>query len=99
MFPEVIAILASIVCLCVSVVIRPVKAACPTHWYVNGIRPSGEFSCRPVPAIVPSEERPPYKPLPLAPIDDVEFKSRIYCSGGFVPVVLGGREVGCRRVE
>lgn len=79
MVGDVLAALASIFLLCWSCALRPTRARCPDAWWVNGVRPSGVWGCR------PADGR------------DLEIQSRVYCTGGSIPIVVDDRTVGCTR--
>lgn len=89
----------SLLIIVVAIAARPTRAQCPRGFYLDaGIRTSGPdvgaFSCR----------RPP-----IGGDDDVltgretaieqpgVLRSRIYCTGGTMPVVVNHRTVGCQR--
>jgi hypothetical protein len=87
----------TIVLLCWAFVSRPQGAQCPPHWYVDGVRPSGSFRCRPVPAGNPDNDGT-WGHRDTTPFDDRSISGQLYCSAGLVPLVLDERTVGCRRV-
>lgn len=67
----------------IAVIVRPTRARCPEHFWANGIRPNGSFSCLRTP-VVESD----------APAD-AELGGWIYCMGT-IPVLVSEHAVGCR---
>lgn len=94
-----IAYLLSVAVVFVGIVTRPRSAQCPSGWWMNGARPSGEFGCRPTPRLRASEEaRGPYHPEPLDPDEDVEVYGHVFCDPGDEPRVMSdGVHVACWR--
>lgn len=68
---------------------------CPPGWYVNGVRPSGKFGCRPVPKLQAAEDVAPYRTQPPLLGEDRESYDQIYCVGTR-PIVVNWRTVGCQ---
>lgn len=93
MIGEVIFALVSVVLLVAAMLIRPAAARCPGDWYTaDGIKPSGEFGCSAPPrGLEGSDNGNDVQP------DAYGVKSRIYCTGGAVPIVVDSRTVGCTR--
>lgn len=100
MLADLASAIATVALLCCSTVARPKHARCARTWYVNGVRPSGVFECRPAAGGDPrfdgvfgtpdrARDRPGW------------LRSRIHCTNGtHAIVVLGDREnrtVGCQR--
>ncbi len=92
---EPLATIASILVLCVCMLVKPTHVICPAGWYVNGVRPSGQTECLPVPSgfeeltdrgIVDHSIEPPGY-----------VRVRIYCTGGMRPIVVDQRTIGCQR--
>lgn len=81
---ESVALLVTIVLLCWAMATHPRTARCPTAWYVDGVRPSGLYECRPALDDV-------------VPQNDAAVRGLIYCTGGARPIVTGPRTVGCQR--
>ena len=76
--------------------LAPAIARCPPGWYVNGVRPSGIYECRPVlgrPERDISDAR-----ARLESGDSRAITGRLRCTGGDSPVVIDSRTVGCRRI-
>lgn len=97
---EVGCAIASIVVLCCAMVTRPSAARCPPAWHLNGVRPSGAFTCLRVPGGDPALDgafgtRDGAVDLPG------ELRGRIYCTGGSHPIIIltdrESRTVGCQR--
>ncbi len=88
----------TLVMLCCSGLVRPRVARCPVGFYVNGVRPSGVYECRRVPG-----GNPLYDGAAGYPDRTVDrpgwYRSRIWCTGGSVPIVVledrEARTVGC----
>lgn len=76
-------LLLGVACLIAASFVRPQRARCPDRFWVNGIRPSGEFSC--LRALDVEGEGPP----------DSELAGRLYCTGT-IPVVVSEHAVECR---
>src|SRR5688572_6018254 len=95
MLDEVIFALVAIVVLIAVSVIRPTSAACPRGHYVEGVRPSGETRCLPVPA--PSRGCAGSRACPDGPPYRTQLPLQIYCTGGAIPIVVDERTVGCTR--
>jgi hypothetical protein len=70
------------------------RARCPQGWRHEGIRPSGDYRCKP--SLV-GGERDPAGGIDTAVQPAGEIGGRIYCTGGSVPVVIDYRTVGCTR--
>ena len=92
---EPIATIASILVLCVCMLVRPTQVICPEGWYVNGVRKTGQTECIPVPrgfeeltdrGIIDNSIQPPGY-----------VSVRIYCTGGTRAIVVNQRTVGCQR--
>lgn len=74
---------------------RPTHARCPRGWWLpEGIRRSGEFTCRPAPVGGDDDALTGRDTATQSP---AELSGQIYCTGGAVPVVNGDRVVGCQR--
>ncbi len=78
-----------------AVLTRPDHAQCPINMYVNGVRPTGDYACRPVPPRQSREEIAPFPRLTPLPGEDLELRGAIYCTGGSSPIVVDYRTVGC----
>jgi hypothetical protein len=75
----------------------PSKAACPTGWWIpEGVRRSGDFTCRPVP--VGDTERLANGRIVDHSVQPVgEREMHVICGVGAVPVIaVDGRTVSCR---
>lgn len=92
---EIILALASEVLLLWAMATHPIRGHCPKAWYVEGVQPAGDYACVKTPArnvcdtkagCAGDEPRDP------------RLRSRIYCTGGSVPVVVDDRTVGCTRL-
>jgi len=90
MIAEVLGSFVSILLLLAAMVVRPARATCPEPtrmWYVEGIPRSGVFTCKRTPT--GHENDSPERPGRIT--------SRIYCTGGSLPIVVDFRTVGCQR--
>lgn len=77
-------LLLGVACVVAASFVRPTRATCPSgRWWVNGIRPSGEFSCM---RTLDVEGEGP---------SDAELAGRLYCMGT-IPVVVSEHAVECR---
>jgi len=94
MLLEVLATFASVVLICWSCAIRPSVAQCPAGWYVEGIRVTGQYDCRPVPPPDPHDARG--HEIDPPPRHDPQIDGQIYCPGSH-PIVVDARTVGCQR--
>ncbi len=94
---EIMLAFASLFLLCAAMIARPNSARCPRTFYDEGIRPSGEYTCRRTP--IGGDHRNSRGVL----IDDSfeprgALHSRIYCTGGTRPIANDdGVSVGCQR--
>lgn len=96
MMPETLYAALTLVLQVLAMLVTPARATCPSGHYVNGIRPSGAFSCLPTPVGDPEYDGTYGKPdRSVQPPGELE--SRIYCTGGTHPVVRDHRTVGCQR--
>lgn len=83
--------------LALACLARPHRARCPIGYDLRtGIRPSGEFTCWPNPS-GPLEWDGTWGRPERSRQPDGVIESRIFCTGGTRPVVVGDREVGCQR--
>lgn len=74
----------------------PDHARCVAGWYLNGVRPSGEFECRPVLGDAASDLDDARARRDFH--DERAVRGRIYCTGGSHPVIgADGASVGCQR--
>jgi hypothetical protein len=94
---SVVCLLATIVLLCWSLVVRPSGAQCPPRWYVNGVRPSGEYECRPAPGGDPDSDGTFGRP-DITPFDPSVIVGRVRCRHGQAPIVIDERTVACATV-
>lgn len=88
MIADVLAVLVSIALLSIACAMRPIHGRCPASWWVDGVRPSGEYRCA-----YSADDRD----WPTIDAWPVEIESRIYCTGGARPIVVNARSVGCQR--
>lgn len=88
-------LVATIFLLCWAMATRPAGAQCPPRWYVNGVRATGEYECRPVPAGDPDADGTWQHP-DVTSFNDLVISGQIYCRPGTVPLVFDERTVGCR---
>lgn len=89
MLDDLIASLLTLAILATAAHQRPARAVCPKpRWYLNmGIRSDGTYQCAPpLRGRENDDEQPPGA-----------LRSRIYCTGGMLPVVRDYRTVGCQR--
>lgn len=84
---DLIACVATIVAMLASTLTEPQRAHCPRGYYVNGVRPSGQYECRQSP---PADDNAP---------DEIGlyYSARVYCTGGTHPIVVSYHTVGCQR--
>lgn len=99
---DVVCALASVALLCCSMVARPTSARCMGRFYVNGIRPTGVYECRPVAGGSPMLDGT--WGTPDGAIDRPGwYRGRIWCTSGAHPIVVlatrdsEARVVGCQR--
>ena len=90
---DVLAAIGTIALLLVAMCARPLEGQCPRGFYVDGVRPSGVYGCIPAPPREPDARG--HEPDP-PPRNDPEVESRIYCTGGTIPIVCNDRVVGCQ---
>lgn len=88
---ELGALLFSIAALLLATFARPPRAHCPAGWWVDGVRASGVYGCRPTPAS-DSDARTEVKDS----TPDVELVGAVYCTGGTRPIVVDAHVVGCQ---
>lgn len=86
---EALCALFSIIALCTAMATQPRHAHCPPGWYVDGVRPTGSYTCH----------RPPIGGEDADPPPPGSIQGRIYCTGGSSPIVNvnTGAAVGCQR--
>jgi hypothetical protein len=62
----------------------PDRVTCARGFYAEGVRPSGETTCR---------------RAPRSDLDDSDetYGARVHCTGGADPIVIDHRTVGCTR--
>jgi hypothetical protein len=90
MIPPILLWLASLAVRAIVSVTRPSSATCPPRWWLGeGVRRSGEYTCR---LDTDRTEWPPIDGRPAA-----ELRGRIYCAAGEQPLVINERHVACRR--
>lgn len=96
MLVDVVCTLLSSVALRWSAVTRPTTAMCPAGWYLNGVRPSGQYECRRAPVGDPLydgaggySDRTVDRPGWLV--------GQVWCKRGVRPIVVDERTVGCQR--
>lgn len=94
MIAPVIIALVSLLLHLWDVIVRPQRATCPAAWYAEGVRPSGETTCRPAPP--PNCGEPTGEYTAPCPDDERELQREIYCTGGTQPIVVDSRTVGCQ---
>jgi hypothetical protein len=88
----------SLIMMLLSAMCQYQRGGCPPGWYVDGCQANGVYACH----IDPPPEIPARGPrggwVDLSQPLDLEYRSRIYCTGGAVPISLpDGRTVGCQR--
>jgi hypothetical protein len=87
----------SICCLMWSMATYSTTGHCPDGWWVNGVRPTGLYSCRPRSLLPDRPSRGHEQDEPDDPAADHEICNQIYCTGGSHPIVVDFRTVGCQR--
>lgn len=70
------------------------RVRCPAGWYVNGVRPGGDFECRPVVGEPENDILDAVRRRAIA--DDRALAGRVYCTGGATPR-QDGESVWCQR--
>ena len=78
-------LLLSLACVLAATFVRPDRGRCPPHFWINGIRPSGLFSCLRTP-IVESDSPA-----------DAELDGELWCGVNAMPTVIDERDVRCAR--
>lgn len=92
---ELFSIVLTVVLLLFVAFARPERAHAPPGWHFEGIRPSGETTLRHAPPPNCGEPVPPYdQPCPR---DERAIGTRIFCTGGALPIVVDSQTVGCQR--
>lgn len=85
----------TIVALAGIAVYRCDRGVCQLGWYVNGVKPSGDYECRPA---LGDPDRDLEDALERRNIrDERSIRSAVYCTGGMHPVVVSSSVVGCQR--
>lgn len=96
MLDEIAHLAMGVVVLVAAAFVRPTIASCPQGYFVEGVRPTGESRCLPVPPPEPScagavrcPDHPPSRYwLPV----------QIHCTGTTIPTVGNdGRTIRCTR--
>lgn len=85
----------TIALLLFAMVVRPVRARCRPGWYVNGVRPSGVYECRPVLGR-PEDDLLDAVRRTVLEQDQRAIRGRVYCTGGATPR-QDGAAVWCQR--
>jgi hypothetical protein len=83
--------------LCAAMAMHPTESTCPEGWYVEGIRPTGRYRCRPRSLLPDHPARGHERDDPDDPATWHEIHGAIYCTGGSFPIVVSARVVGCGR--
>lgn len=78
----------------VAAIAQPSIARCPIHSYVNGVRPSGEYTCRAAP---PPGDPPAERHGILIDDHATEIHGRVTCARGEIAFARDFRTVACRR--
>lgn len=93
---QAVALICSIVALAWAAATTPTSGRCAPGWHLaTGIRQDGTFSCfAPLPECC-GDSKGECELVPCPP--HVEIRSRIYCTGGTVPIVVDHETVGCQR--
>ena len=76
-----------------ALAMQPERAECPRGFYVNGVRPSGRYECRPSPYRFPAEVNLPNM-WDWTPDPPGAFTAQIKCKHG-TPRVVDSRRVAC----
>lgn len=92
--PIVIAILALLLQVWDSI-FKPRTASCPSGFFVEGVRPTGETRCLPVPPPNCGEPRPPHDQP--CPDDPRSLELRVWCESDELAVVVDERTISCSR--
>jgi hypothetical protein len=95
MLTDVLCVLASIVLQLWCFAARPVAWRTAPGWYMNGVRPNGDFEMRPSPAGNPDNDGTRGHP-DFTPYDERALVGSVYCTGGSTPRVSAHR-VWCQR--
>jgi hypothetical protein len=94
-FDPVFALISALV-LCAVMATHPTQATCPEGWYVEGVRPSGRYYCRPRSKLPDHASRGREQNDPPDPATDHEIHGDLYCTGGKIPIVESANIVGCQ---
>lgn len=88
--------LASLGLLLIATLVQPTAASCPPGRDLRtGIRRDGRFECWSAPVGDPDWDGTWNRPERGVQADDA-ISSRIFCTGGSVPIVVDARRVGCQ---
>lgn len=88
--------LVSLALLALAFAVRPQRAVCPAgHDLRTGIRRSGAFRCWPA-VVGPMDDDGTFGRPERGVQPDGVIESRVYCTGGSVPIVVDARTVGCQ---
>lgn len=91
------AFLLSLLVSLVSAITRPSTAICPDGYANQGVRPDGQYRCRPRSALPDITIGARDQVIDDPTLDEKELSGRIYCSGGSAPIVVNEKTVGCMR--
>lgn len=89
--------LSTLITIAVLVVVAPTKQFCEPGYYVDGVDPTGWYQCRQTPTLQHDEESPPHwRPADDLPGEGNEYRGRVWCTGGQMPIVVNEKTVGCQ---
>jgi hypothetical protein len=95
---SVLCLIITLALLCWTIAAHPSGAQCPPRWYVNGVRPSGAYECRPAVTADPDNDGT-WGHRDVTPYDPAVIRGQIYCEAGTRSVVIDERTVACRAVD
>ncbi len=94
---DLLAAIASLLVAASTTCCEPQRGGCPAGWHHDGVRRDGRYECVRAPIGSMDDDgtwgRPDRSRVPPGIV-----RSRIYCTGGAVPIVVSERVVGCQRV-
>lgn len=91
---EILFVFVSVFLLLFSAVFKPTDAQCPRGWFVEGIRPSGYFYCKPSPT--GGAYSGGFEQLDDGSIQPPGYlHGRLYCPHGTQPIVVTYLRVDC----
>lgn len=98
---QILLAVVSTVLLMVAALSRPSAARCASGYVlIEGVRIAGpevgSYVCEKAPPPNCGEAAGPFEGVPCPTA--ARYRSRIYCTGGAIPIVVDEKTVGCQRV-